>query len=503
MTEPDYDTYNRMIDIQTVLKEAGLKQYLPDGKTRPSYYQVDDKGRRLHGTNYIVNPKRNNCFHRGDMGTMKPVAFILAHPEMFAEWNSKTTNKYHLAHLVCQRILNMPEELRKPDYAKNAVTQVDFDWDSYTKRRYVPGSQQSIKAFYPYFSHRKINVATQKAFSQHFFITEKPAKDGATTLKNLSFPMHRPEDMDTVVGLELRGMGRKDGTSYKGMAAGSDHAKGMWIAPLGWSETAELSQANNVYWFESAYDAMAYYQLHNQDKDVQNGVFVSTGGNPTEAQMKSMIEATPESTHHVCFDNDEAGQQYARNFARIVDDLCPKSNLKKIGEYDIPEWAVCAIENGDKDGLTEEEEKELDQFLERDEFKDGFVIDWDWEDTDDFNRYPEFGERNQSALTNRGESPYFAVSTVKAHFYHPTQREVELPLKAQRELPREGCKDWNEQLKQDVEELQREGVKTERGTLHKTEDSGMDLDGDGITDDVEVDQDVEDKKKQTFGRSHR
>lgn len=595
MTELKFDDYNRMIKIQELLEDAGFKQYLKDGKTRPSYYQTDDQGRRIHGTNYIVNPARNNCFHRGEQRTYRPVDFIVEHPEMFAEWNSKTTNRYNLAHLVCRRILNMPEEARRTTYALNSTTRVKFDMDSYQRHTLDPKDRLSWKAFWPYFAHRKISGKTQNAFKDHFFITEKSTPNGAITLKNLSFPMYRPDDLKTPVGLEVRGMGKKDGTSYKGMVSGSDHSKGMWIAPLGTAAGTDLSNAKHVYWFESAYDAMAYYQLHSQDKDVQNGVFVSTGGNPTEAQMKGMVKAAPDSSHHLCFDNDEAGHQYAYNFNRIVEDinrqkpkvtadmekymstlrdpkdifsgnedelpkdlcdaywemfdaaeksyevnnfcsfpcepevkeaaaqaygeaedkyrqmmrdkLCigsPCSRMKEIGEYDIPEWAVCAIENGDRDTLTEEEEKELDNFLDREEFKDGFTVDWDMEDTDEMNLYPAFGERNENALTNRGESPYLAVSTVKAHFYHPTQREVEIPLKTQREIPREGCKDWNEQLKEDVaeEERQHQGEKTERDTLHRTEDSGMDLDGDGITDDVEVDQDVENKKRQTFGRSH-
>lgn len=598
MTELTFDDYNRMIKIQELLEDAGFKQYLKDGKTRPSYYQTDDQGRRIHGTNYIVNPVRNNCFHRGEQHTFRPVDFIVVHPEMFAEWNSKTDNRYYLAHLVCRRILNMPEEARRTTYALNSPTRVKFDIDSYQRHTLDPKDRLSWKAFYPYFAHRKISGKTQNAFKAHFFITEKSTPTGAITLKNLSFPMYRPNDLKTPVGLEVRGMGKKDGTSYKGMASGSDHSTGMWIAPLGTAAGTDLSNAKHVYWFESAYDAMAYYQLHSQDETVKNGVFISTGGNPTEAQMKGMIKATTLSAHHLCFDNDEAGNNYAASFNKIISDMrkqMPKvtpdmeeymksvtdpkdiylsgnenklpndlydaygnwesaeidleelthsygisndideiaeaksvaqkalddykqmmdeklcigseySRMKEIGEYDIPEWAVCAIENGDRDNLTEEEEKALDNFLDREEFKDGFTADWDWEDTDEMNLYPAFGERNEKALTNRGESPYLAVSTVKAHFYHPYKREVEvLPgLTTIRDVPREGCKDWNEQLKEEVaeEERQHQGEKTERGTLHRTEGSGMDLDGDGLTDDVEVDQDVENKKRQTFGRSH-
>lgn len=60
-------------------------------------------------------------------------------------------------------------------------------------------------------------------------------------------------------------------------------------------------------------------------------------------------------------------------------------------EYDIPEWAVCAIEYGDRSGLTEEDEKELDEW-QLSLKKDGYV--WNvvfTSDTDAFNRHPAFG----------------------------------------------------------------------------------------------------------------
>ena len=34
----------------------------------------------------------------------------------------------------------------------------------------------------------------------------------------------------------------------------------------------------------------------------------------------------------------------------------------------------------------------------------------------EFNTYPAFGERNENALTNRGESPYLATKTIEVQF---------------------------------------------------------------------------------------
>ena len=49
-------------------------------------------------------------------------------------------------------------------------------------------------------------------------------------------------------------------------------------------------RAKRIYWFESAYDAMAYYQLNPKwDKELRKGVFVSTGGAPSQQQFKACL----------------------------------------------------------------------------------------------------------------------------------------------------------------------------------------------------------------------
>ena len=72
-------------------------------------------------------------------------------------------------------------------------------------------------------------------------------------------------------------------------------------------------------WFESAYDAMAFYQLNREqiksNPDLsRKSVYVSTGGTPTEGQIKGMLAATPEAHHYLCFDNDAAGRLFVEKF---------------------------------------------------------------------------------------------------------------------------------------------------------------------------------------------
>lgn len=73
-------------------------------------------------------------------------------------------------------------------------------------------------------------------------------------------------------------------------------------------------RTKHIYWFESAYDAMAYYQLHQaNDKDLRKAVFISTGGNPTVEQMRGVLTLSLPAKQHICFDTDLAGIEFAKN----------------------------------------------------------------------------------------------------------------------------------------------------------------------------------------------
>lgn len=79
--------------------------------------------------------------------------------------------------------------------------------------------------------------------------------------------------------------------------------------------------------------------------------------------------------------------------------------MKHIGQYKIPEYAICAIEYGDFTGFSEEE-REIRDFLSE-EFPNGFVVDWHGNEPEGelyFSPCPAFGQ---------------ATNVVDADFYEP------------------------------------------------------------------------------------
>lgn len=577
-----YDDFRERIDIQDVLRDAGYHLNRRDGLRWPSYVRVDSDGRRVHGDKFIVTANGKGCFHPPEMKVYSVVSFIFNHPDLFQEYRPGM-NPHHLVNLVCNRLLNQPIDPSMRNIIEPRRQSRPFSVKDYQFTYFQKLNAENMRQFAPFFNSRMIKPYVQKAFAPYFMLAAKQVDNEKNISRtNLAFPLTIPGSKD-IVGLEERGRPRLDGSSgYKGKALGSNASEGLWIAS---PKDTELKDARHVLWFESAYDAMAYYQLHARgNDDMKEAVYLSTGGNPTVMQFRGVIKEAPQACHHLCFDNDMAGRQFAENFLtelrhvrerlpkvgedmkdymaslRNPDDLlsgdeyrlpkdlqdaygqyeneadelysmktsglCPdfeieeqtrkamrlhedyykklmdklsigreQGHLRDLGTYDIPDWAIPAMENGDYDGLTEDETNALNTFLDK-HFPQGFVSEVRWDDTHEFNTRPAFGPRNDHAVTDRGESPYLAVKTYAVRFFHPSERDgVALPnLTVKREVPPDGSKDWNDMLFQ--KEIER--IKTEilGPTGEKKMTAGIDLDGDG-----EVEINESDEKKIALGKS--
>lgn len=307
-----YDDFLQRLNIQDVLIDAGYHLNRRDGLRYPSYVRLDSEGRRIRGDKFIVTQQGKCCFQAQQQKVYNIISFIKEHPHFFAEYRAGMAPD-RLVNLVCNRLLHHPIEDRATRIIQPKRDIRPFDIANYDLHKFNPQDRETQKKFYPYFKSRGIDLYTQYAFHRHFCLATKHREDGAA-YTNLSFPLTLPKGDGTVVGFEERGRARMDGSgSYKGKAEGSNSSEGLWIAS---PARTPLSEAKHIYWFESAYDAMAYYQLHQKEnKDLRKAVFVSTGGAAGQQQFKGVIEAAPRASHSLCFDRDNAGKTYAINFA--------------------------------------------------------------------------------------------------------------------------------------------------------------------------------------------
>lgn len=313
MIEYNFDDFKRLLNIHDLLAYAGYKQDRRAGFKYPIYVKVDSLGQVVHGDKYMVTGRGNCCTRPGTINNLNIISFITENPTFFPQFRPGMS-PHRLVNLVCNELLNNPiEHTVLKNYTK-PTEHAPFNIENYDVFRFFPQSDESQQNFDPYFKLRGIDLYTLHTFKEFFFLARKKGTNNYS-YRNLAFPLSIP-GKDGYVGLEERGVPDKEGKAYKGKAAGSNGSEGLWIANL---SNKPLSQAANILWFESAYDAMAYYQLHRSNPQMDKAVYISTGGNPTENQFKEVLAQTGGAIHYLCFDNDEAGRTFTANFMLVAD----------------------------------------------------------------------------------------------------------------------------------------------------------------------------------------
>ena len=126
---------------------------------------------------------------------------------------------------------------------------------------------------------------------------------------NIGFPYTEGFD-GKVCGYEIRGA-----NGYKQKAAGTNSSTGAWVADLA---KVQGKHPSEILFFESAFDAMAFYQANSRINDLSHTALVSLGGTFSDGQIRKIIEQHPQSRLVDCFDNDKAGRIYGLRLLALV-----------------------------------------------------------------------------------------------------------------------------------------------------------------------------------------
>lgn len=488
----NYELYIDRLNVQDVLSYAGYKFIRKEGLKYPCFQRLDSDGRRVRGDKFIVTQGGKCCFKPPIQHSFNVISLIKDNPELFSESAGGRTGK-ELVDAVCQKLLNMtPDDQNRSEYENYMRQYKPFDIANYTLKRFDKDNKASRLSFYPYFRNRGIGVMTQHIFRDSFYLATHKTDKGYS-ISNLSFPLNIP-GREGIVGFEERSMPGLDGkTRYKGKAQGSNGSEGLWIAS---PNKIPLDKVRNVYWFESAYDAMAYFQTHIQkDKGLYKSVFVSTGGSLAVMQARNMLKETPDAIHHLCFDNDIAGKQFALNFyniARRQSPLAIENVPSDLGEY-VNSFRYIPIPENDTrlNHITLDREPVPHSIMQS-----GF----------DAEAVPSLSDVIENAESRKNLLPQdlmekYEQTEDKESFQRLLKERLGIhegqkvtPIKLEREIPSDGFKDWNDEL------LGQEDSKKRGGTITTIVGTGEDLDCDGQEDMVEQEQKFEDKKKQHYAR---
>lgn len=341
MAEPTYEDYKSRVDIRELLEYAGYHFSRRDGIRYPTYVKLDSNNKRVKGDKFIVTANGKCCFKPPEQRNYNVISFIKEHPDSFPDYEPGM-DKDRLVNVVCRRLLGQPQDIQH-SAAGSSLPDIPFDLNDYDVVKYDRNDKDNYKQFFPYFKQRGIDLMTQAAFADNIMLATNTKRKDGRRFTNIAFPFRTPLS-DAIVGLEVRSVKHSDGSSFKGKALGTDSVNGLWIAS---PHKTPLADAKDVHWFESAYDAMAYYQIirksiaqdkHYVKEELKEGeitpehaevriafldrlmkryndsVYLSTGGSPSEQQMKGILKVTSGANHCLNFDNDKAGQLYCFNF---------------------------------------------------------------------------------------------------------------------------------------------------------------------------------------------
>ena len=171
------------------------------------------------------------------------------------------------------------------------------------------------------FGQRGFNSNTVKAFSPYVKLISDRQNRNFNGF-NIGFP-YTSICQDEVVGYEIRGFG-----GFKSKASGTNSSSAAWIADF---TNGNSLMVKNVFFFESAFDAMAFWQI-NSVKLNNDFALVSIGGTFSDNQILSVIDRFPNARLNDCFDNDIAGRINGLRLLSVAEGLHLKIKNKSDDE---------------------------------------------------------------------------------------------------------------------------------------------------------------------------
>ena len=260
---------------------------------------TDGNGKHID-TIVIRNPKDKagqSFFRHNAMGKGDVINFIKENIDSFHE---QGRNQWEKIANILRKFANEPiPDIGDSAYLKKMGYTESQHFDA--SRYEVQPMAEHLKNGMMYMTPRGFSKETLKTFSP-FIVRIKDLKSDRFNDYNIGFPYREP-GKDEILGYEVRGYG-----NFKGKVTGTNSTTAAWIASL--SREENPLAVRNVYFAESAYDIMAFYQANAMRIDRETSVFVSIGG--------TFLRYYENANAVDCFDNDLAGRIYGIRMAGLL-----------------------------------------------------------------------------------------------------------------------------------------------------------------------------------------
>lgn len=248
--------------------------------------------------------KSQQFFFRRDGSKGDVVSFI---KENLGAFNVSGSNEWTRVANVLANLANMPvsiSDFKSVNKTRQNISQ-EFEPDRYEVVK------MNLNNLHWLIQKRGFNKATVDAMGDKIVLI-RDNQNKKFNGYNIGFPYHQPES-DKLTGYEIRGS-----HGFKSKAAGTDSSHSAWMVDFPKGNPLLI---RNVYFFESSFDAMAFYQINRARLELSPFSLVSVGGSFNPDLANDIMKRYPSARAWDCFDNDVAGQIYSANLVKAIDKL--------------------------------------------------------------------------------------------------------------------------------------------------------------------------------------
>lgn len=305
---PDFKALKEKVGIDDIAYSLGYRVNRLAGVGKFVEMCLTDGNGKHIDTIVIRNPKDKagqSFFRHNAMGKGDVINFIKENIDSFHE---QGRNQWEKIANILRKFANEPiPDIGDSAYLKKMGYTESQHFDA--SRYEVQPMAEHLKNGMMYMTPRGFSKETLKTFSP-FIVRIKDLKSDRFNDYNIGFPYREP-GKDEILGYEVRGYG-----NFKGKVTGTNSTTAAWIASL--SREENPMAIRNVYFAESAYDIMAFYQANAMRIDRETSVFVSIGGTFSDRQVTGIMRHYENANAVDCFDNDLAGRIYGIRMAGLL-----------------------------------------------------------------------------------------------------------------------------------------------------------------------------------------
>lgn len=303
----DFKTLKSKVGIDDIAYSLGYQVDRKAGLGRYVEFVLPDSAGGRKDTIIVshIHEKAQQTFFRRNGQRGDVINFIQENATAFG---ISGRNSWDLISKVMAKFANQPLE----DRAQRTFAQINAVSKPFDPKQYqTEPILQNINTAQHIFQQRKIRQETIQDFSPWI----QRIKDNRFNNEyfNVGFPYRQPGS-DKVEGYEIRGYG-----SFKRKATGTNSTTAAWIVDF--SKNGNPQDIKNVYFAESAYDVMAFYQANKAklQGELDKSVFVSIGGTFSNQQVGSIMDYYSNARAVDCFDNDVPGRIYGMRMVGVVE----------------------------------------------------------------------------------------------------------------------------------------------------------------------------------------